>query len=104
MVKKHGPAAPRMRGRAAANSASSRIVRTMARRRSGKFSLVSLMVRLPEGLAADDALRNQHGGRDAALEREPRRLLDRLADARRLVDRVDQGPRQAQRLAAILPH
>src|SRR6266851_2627247 len=77
---------------------------TIARRRSGKFSLVSLMLCLPKRLAADDALRDQHGDRDAALEGEPRRLLGRLADACRLVDRVDEGSRQAQRFVAVLPH
>src|SRR5260221_948692 len=83
---------------------SARIARTISRRRKGKFSLVSLMVGLPKGLAADDALADQYGDGDAAFEGEPRRLLHGLADARRLVDGIDQGPRQAQRLAAVLPH
>src|SRR5258708_6898272 len=88
---------------------SARIDRTISRRRSGKFSLVSLMIAallrvLAECLAADDPLRDQHGHRDAALEGEPRRLLDGLADARRLVDRIDQRAGEAQRLAAVLAH
>src|SRR5258708_12100806 len=89
--------------------ASARIAGTTSRRRSGKFSLVSLIIAallrvLAECLAADDSLRDQHGDRDAALEGEPRRLLDRLADARRLVDRIDQRAGEAQLLAAILAH
>src|SRR5258707_15768972 len=73
---------------------SARIARTISRRRKGKFSLVSLMVGLPKGLAADDALADQHGDRNTAFEGEPRRLLHRLADARRLVDGIDQRARQ----------
>src|SRR5258708_3880256 len=86
-----------------------RIARTTARRRGAKASLFSAMgagplLALAEGLAADDALGDQHGARDAALEGEPRRLLDRLADARRLVDRIDERAGEAQRLAGILSH
>src|SRR6266851_1527317 len=92
-----------------ASPRSARIARTTARRRSGKVSLLSAIVAtrplaLAEGLAADDTLRDQHRDRDAALESKTRRLLDRLADACRLIDRIDERTGEAQRLAGVLSH